>query len=150
VISATDDVMRQLTALQNQLRRPAGAAGDGAQADTTAAANAASKGVLAEVEGTLKDLKQFRDSVLARPLAGLGYRQYPRLREEVQTVSRMISQPLMQPTAGEMLRLGELKTETDQAQARLDGIIDTRVARINKELSGSPHIVPPTRARFVP
>ena len=62
----------------------------------------------------------------------------------------MISQPMMQPTAGEMLRLGELKTETDQAQARLDGIIDTRVARINKELSGSPHIVPPTRARFVP
>jgi hypothetical protein len=56
----------------------------------------------------------------------------------------------MHQTAGEMLRLGELKTETDQAQARLDGIIDTRVARINKELSGSPHIVPPTRARFVP
>jgi hypothetical protein len=106
--------------------------------------------VLAEVEGTLKDLKQFRDSVLARPLAGLGYRQYPRLREEVQTVSRMISQPMMQPTAGEMLRLGELKTETDQAQARLDGIIDTRVARINKALAGSPHVVPPTRARFVP
>jgi hypothetical protein len=37
---------------------------------------------LTEIDGALRDLRQFRDSVLARPVGGLGYRQYPRLREE--------------------------------------------------------------------
>jgi len=35
--------------------------------------------VLTELDATLRDLRQFRDSVLARPIQGLGYRQYPRL-----------------------------------------------------------------------
>ena len=97
-----------------------------------------------------KDLRHFRDSVLARPLAGLGYRQYPRLREEVQTVSGMVWRPLMPPTAGEMLRLGELKTETDGAQARFDAIIASRVAKINQALAGTPHVITPTKPRFTP
>ena len=49
--------------------------------------------MIATVDTTVKELRHFRDSVLARPLAGLGYRQYPRLREEVQTVSGMVSRP---------------------------------------------------------
>jgi hypothetical protein len=79
--------------------------------------------------------------VLARPLAGLGYRQYPRLREEVQTVSGMVSRPMMPPTAGELLRMGELKVEADQAQARLDGIIQNRVSKINQQLASTPHVI---------
>jgi photosystem II stability/assembly factor-like uncharacterized protein len=151
VIATTDDIIRQLTTLQDQLRRAPRAGGDGGSGEGAAAAPAAAPpGVLTEVEGTIKDLRHFRDSVLARPLAGLGYRQYPRLREEVQTVSGMIARSMMQPTAGEILRLGELKTETDQAQARLDGIIETRVGRINQSLAGSPHVVIPPRTRFVP
>jgi hypothetical protein len=96
-------------------------------------------------------LKQFKDSVLARPLPGLGYRQYPRLREEVQTVSGMISRPMMPPTAGEMTRFGELTVETTQAQTRLDGIIERRVVKINDLLKGTPHLLiqPPART-FVP
>lgn len=35
--------------------------------------------LVAQHDGALKDLKQSRDSVLVRPVAGLGYRQYPRL-----------------------------------------------------------------------
>jgi hypothetical protein len=107
-------------------------------------------GVLADVDSALKDLRRFRDSVLARPLAGLGYRQYPRLREEVQSVSNMVSRAMMPPTAGEMLRLGELRTETDQAQARLDAILSSRVAKINQSLAGTPHVITPQRPRFTP
>jgi hypothetical protein len=57
---------------------------------------------------------------------------------------------MMQPTAGEMLRLGELKRETDEAQARLDGIISGRVAKINQALAGTPHVITPQRPRFTP
>ena len=98
-----------------------------------------------EVAKKVSVFGHFRDSVLARPLAGLGYRQYPRLRDEVQTVSGMVSRPLMPPTAGELLRMGELNTEAQQAQARLDGIIQNRVSKINQSLAGTPHIVVPQR-----
>jgi len=86
---------------------------------------------------------------LARPIQGLGYRQYPRLREEVQTVTGMVSRPLSPPTAGELLRSGELGKEAVEAQGRLDLIIQTRVTKINNMLSGAQHILVP-RPAIVP
>jgi hypothetical protein len=59
----------------------------------------------------------------------------------VQTVSGMVSRPMMPPTAGEQLRMGELRVEADQAQARLDGIIQNRVLKINQALAGTPHVI---------
>jgi len=133
VISNADDLLTQLTSLQAQLRR---AQGSGVQQQSA---------VLPDIDATIKDLRHFRDSVLARPIAGLGYRQYPRLREEAQTVSGMVSRPMMPPTAGELLRLKELGTEADQAQARLDGIVNGRIAKINQSLSGTQHVITPPR-----
>jgi hypothetical protein len=62
----------------------------------------------------------------------------------------MISRPMIGgPTAGELLRSGEIKTENDGAQTRLDGIVQNRIAKINQLLSGSPHVITPP-ARIVP
>jgi photosystem II stability/assembly factor-like uncharacterized protein len=133
VIAGTDDLLAQLTSLQTQLRR------------TSAGGPAPPQAVLTDIDATIKDLRHFKDSVLARPLPGLGYRQYPRLREEAQTVAGMVSRPMMPPTAGELQRMGELRTEADQAQARLDGIIAGRVAKINQALAGTPHVITPAR-----
>ncbi len=133
VIGGVDDLLGQLTSLLGQMRRNA----------TTAQPQ---QQLLAEISATIGDLRHFRDSVLARPLAGLGYRQYPRLRDEVQTVSGMVTRPLMPPTAGELVRMGELRTEADQAQARLDAIIQNRISKINQALSGTPHVIIPQRA----
>jgi photosystem II stability/assembly factor-like uncharacterized protein len=133
IVTGTDDLLAQLTSLQTQLRRTQG-----------------SPTVLANIDTTVKELRHFRDSVLARPLAGLGYRQYPRLREEVQTVSGMVSRPMMPPTQGELLRMGELKAEADQAQARLDAIIQNRVMRINQALTGTPHVITPQQRPIIP
>jgi uncharacterized coiled-coil protein SlyX len=134
VIAGTDDLLAQLTSLQTQLRR-----------SQSAGTPPPSPTVLGDIDGTIKDLRHFRDSVLARPIAGLGYRQYPRLREEAQTVAGMVGRPLMPPTAGELLRLGELRVEADQAQARLDGIVQARVLKINQALAGTPHVITPAR-----
>jgi hypothetical protein len=133
VVTGADDLLAQLTSLQTQLRREQG--GGVVQQGQ----------VLGDVDGAIKDLRQFRDSVLARPLPGLGYRQYPRLREEAQTVAGMVSRPMMPPTAGELLRMGELRTEADQAQARLDAIVSGRIAKINQSLAGTPHVITPAR-----
>ena len=140
IVNNVDDVTRQLTSLQTTLRA---APRDSSTANTQAA--------LTEIGVSLAQLKQFKDSVLARPLPGLGYRQYPRLREEVQTISGMVSRPMMPPTAGETLRASELVTENGQAQSRFDGIMQQHVMKINDLLKGTPHvvIVAPPRT-FVP
>ena len=62
----------------------------------------------------------------------------------------MIQAPMMQPTAGEMLRLGELRSEADGAQSRLDSIVETRISKINQALAGTPHVITPQRPRFTP
>ena len=134
VIGNVDDLLRQLTGVQSTLR-------------ATRDANMAAP--LAEIDGTMKDLRHFRDSVLARPLAGLGYRQYPRLREEVQTISGMIARPQWAITEGEKLRSGELVTETDGAQQRLDTIVRDRVGKINEMLKGTQHVITPSTPRVV-
>ena len=140
IIGTVDDLTRQMTSLHDQLRR--------LPRDST---SPAMQQALGETDATLKELKQFRDSVLARPLPGLGYRQYPRLREEVQTVSSMVSRAMMPPTAGELTRSGELTVETTQAQSRLDGIVDRRVTKINDLLKSTPHVLIQAPARtFVP
>jgi photosystem II stability/assembly factor-like uncharacterized protein len=134
VVAGVDDLIRQLTGVRTTLR---------------SARNEAMAPALTEIGGTIRDLRHFRDSVLARPLAGLGYRQYPRLREEVQTVTGMISRPIWPITAGEQLRSGELVVETDDAQRRLDTIVRDRVGKINDLLKGTQHVITPNTPRVV-
>ncbi len=135
VIGEADELLRQLGAVQTTLR---------------AASNARDSVVLKEIDGTITDLRHFRDSVLARPIAGLGYRQYPRLREEVQTISGSISRPQWPVTAGEALRSRELGVETDDAEGRLNALIRSRVAKINDLLNGTPHVISPPVPKIVP
>ena len=148
IIATTDNVLVQLTRLQDGLRRPV-SPDSGAAMGANDAAPRTSPPVLGEVTSAITELRHFRDSVLARPLPRLGYRQYPRLREEVQTVTGMIARPMLPPTAGEMLRANELRTEVDQAQSRLDAILQDRVGAINRALNGTPHIITPSAARVL-
>jgi hypothetical protein len=136
VISGVDDLLRQLTTTQTTLRA-APAVPNGAAA-------------LTEIGMAMRDLRQFRDSVLARPIAGLGYRQYPRLREEVQQVSGSIARPQWPVTAGEKLRSSELVSETGDAEGRLDALVRERIGKINELLKGSQHIITPTPGRIIP
>ncbi|MEP7380336.1 MAG: hypothetical protein ABI910_01550 [Gemmatimonadota bacterium] len=136
VVANTDDILTQLANLQATLGH--------------APRTANTPTVLAQVDSTIKDLRHFRDSVLARPLQGLGYRQYPRLREEVQSVSGSVSRTQWPVTAGEQLRSTELKGETDEAQGRLDQIITLRVGKINALLAGTEHVITPGPRGIVP
>ncbi|CAN5870636.1 hypothetical protein BH11GEM1_BH11GEM1_25910 [soil metagenome] len=141
IVATTDNVLLQLTRLQEQLKQPV-SVDEGA--DTTGRPGAfRDPQLLKDVVGAAAELRHFRDSVLARPLPRLGYRQYPRLREEVQTVTGMIARPMMPPTAGEVLRARELGLEVDQAQARLDAMLRDKVGTINRALQNAPHVITP-------
>jgi hypothetical protein len=80
------------------------------------------------------------DAALARPIPGLGYRQYPRLREEVQSIGRMITGPTSRPTDAQLRRYGELVREAQAVDARLAAIVGAEIARINEAMKASPRI----------
>jgi hypothetical protein len=130
IVDGTNDLLAQLQGLKQQLDSGGTRVPQGAQA-------------LALVDSTIKELTHFRDSTLVRPEPVMGYRQYPRLREEITTVAGMVWRGIHAPTAGETLRTGELKTETDQAQTRLDRLINTRIEAINKMFGTTPRILTP-------
>jgi hypothetical protein len=141
VVANVDELIRQTQSVRDQLRGAQALGGPGARQQGSPTAEA-----LAEIDVAQRELRHFRDSVLVRPLAGLGYRQYPRLREEVQTVSGMITGPMFPATDAELSRMGELTTEAAAAQVRLDLIVQTRITKINTLLQGQTRIAIPRPA----
>jgi hypothetical protein len=127
LVARTSNLIEQLTNLAATLRQNAPDQREAIQTTQTA----------------LQELRDFRDSRLARPLPGLGYRQYPRLREEVQSLYGMVSRSLTRPTDAQILRTGELESETTAAEARLGALVNGPIARLNALLKDLPRIVVP-------
>ena len=125
MIGRANNLMQQLTNLGTTLRQ---------NAPTERAA-------IDETRGALEELRTFRDTDLARPLPGLGYRQYPRLREEVQSLYGSVNRSLNRPTDAQLLRKQELDAETAAAEAKLNAIVNGRIAKVNALLKNLPHIV---------
>ena len=127
VLNRTNNLITQLTALVDNIKRNA----------------PNEKEALNEAETSLKELKDFRDTRLARPIAGLGYRQYPRLREEVQSLSGSVSRSVARPTDSQVKRQGELTQESGQVQQQLNTIVNSRIAKLNQLLKNIPHVMLP-------
>ena len=125
IIDRTEDLIGQLTALVDNIRKNAPGERD----------------ALNEAEGALVELKKLRDEKLLRPIQGLGYRQYPRLREEVGSLSGSVSRTITRPTDAQERRHGELVTETGAVQQELQGIVNGRIAKLNTLLKNLPHII---------
>ena len=123
VIERVDAITAQLTALDEQLARQSPA-----------------PAVRKQVTQALETLRTFRDEELARPIAGLGYRQYPRLREDVQSLVGYIGRGLREPNAGELERMKDLTVQVDQAVAKVNGIVAKDIAAINEAMKASPRI----------
>ena len=124
IIARVDDLVSQLTAL-----------------DQVAARQRPVPAWRAEVKAATDALKTLRDSELARPLPGLGYRQYPRLRENVQSLAGSVQRGFRPPSEGEKLRMMELTDQTKQAAAKLNAIISNQIAKVNQATKALPHIV---------
>jgi hypothetical protein len=124
VMERVDSLVTQLTAIDAQLARqqPAPA-------------------YRAQVTKTLDAVKAYRDDTLARPIAGLGYRQYPRLREDVQSLAGYFNRGVRAPNEGELTRLKDLTGEVAKAEAAVNGFIAKDVAAINDAMRTAPRIV---------
>jgi hypothetical protein len=93
-----------------------------------------------QVTQALDTLKRFRDDELARPMPGLGYRQYPRLREDVQSLAGYLGRGFRAPNAGEIERMKDLAAQVDRAVAKVNGIIGKDIAAVNDAMTSSPRI----------
>ncbi|HEX6316473.1 MAG TPA: hypothetical protein VFZ73_16495 [Gemmatimonadaceae bacterium] len=125
VIDRTEDLMRQLTALVENIRRNA----------------PNERAALDEAEAALVELRKLRDEKLLRPIQGLGYRQYPRLREEVGSLYGTVTRTVTKPTDAQTARHTELTAETRQVQQELQAIMTGRITRLNELLKNLPHVI---------
>jgi hypothetical protein len=94
----------------------------------------------AQVTQALAKVKAFRDDTVVRPLAGLGYRQYPRLREDVQSLVGYFNRGFRAPNDGELERLKDLTADVGKAEATFNGAIAGDIAAINDAMKGLPRI----------
>jgi photosystem II stability/assembly factor-like uncharacterized protein len=123
VIDRVDAMSGQLTALDAQL-----------------ATQTPVPAVRGPVRQALDALKKFKDEELARPALGLGYRQYPRLREDVQSLAGYLGRGFRAPNAGEIERMKDLTAQVDQAVAKVNGLITRDIAAINEAMKATPRI----------
>ncbi|HSG50047.1 MAG TPA: hypothetical protein VLA43_19640, partial [Longimicrobiales bacterium] len=81
------------------------------------------------------------DNDLRRPPPRMGYRQYPRLSEQLGFVTRGIAQAQARPTEGQIQVLGEVEEGIREAEGRLRSIVNGPVAELNRLLEGQARIL---------
>jgi len=135
-IDRTEDIRRQLTNLQEQLKR--------APRTTTTAGHAGAdqpepaSDAMTAVARALEAFTSYRWT-LTREIP-MGYRYGPKLREEIGSLAGSISSVQGPPTTAQAARLEELKQDVARSEQQLQQLISQHVAAINNMLSGQPHI----------
>jgi hypothetical protein len=81
------------------------------------------------------------DNDLRRPPPRMGYRQYPRLAEQLSFVTRGIAQAQARPTEGQLQVLGEVEGEIREAEGRLQSIVSGPISELNRLLQGRDRIL---------
>jgi hypothetical protein len=90
-------------------------------------------------KAALQEIEELKDKA-TRPPPRMGYRQAPRLREELQSLFGTITAVASRPTEGEMTRLGELQAETTELETAWGRTLDGAIRRINQLAGGMPRI----------
>jgi photosystem II stability/assembly factor-like uncharacterized protein len=124
VIERVDQVLTQLSALDAELARQSPA-----------------PSYRARVTKAMSTLKSFKDEELVRPIAGLGYRQYPRLREDVQSLAGYLNRGFRAPNEGERTRMQDLTVTVGKAEAKFNALVAADIASINDAMKAAPHVV---------
>jgi photosystem II stability/assembly factor-like uncharacterized protein len=124
-IEHANSLIEQLTALSDRLKKQKGPA------------------ALAEqVKAALDAVTKLRDDELTRPYPSMGYRQYPRVSEEIRSLSGSVSRAQAKPTDPETGRIKELTAELDTDVAALNRIIGGQISAINESMRSAPYIIP--------
>jgi hypothetical protein len=141
LVDRANSLISQLDALQERLRRPITSRTTGG---SSAAGAQPGPDLAGAVEAALGAVTTLRDKDITRPYPNMGYRQYPRIREEITSLSGAVSGSPNRPTEGQALRMKELGEELDRAVAALNTIQTEQIGKINDLMKGMPFIVTET------
>jgi hypothetical protein len=128
LINRTDEAIKQLNELKQRIK----SAGNEAGVDAT---------TVSKIEDAVKRLKEYEDEILRRPPPNMGYRQRPRLKEEISDLMGAIDDAMARPTQPQLGRLTELKQEVVDAKNQLERIINEDVVKINEATKNLPAVV---------
>ena len=97
-----------------------------------------------EIQSTASEAQEKLTTLEAevrRPAGSMGYRDWPRLIEQLRTVARQIQGPQARPTEGQMQVLTEVEAATAQRAQELSVIVDSVIADLNRLLQDAPKIL---------
>ncbi|HEX3704780.1 MAG TPA: hypothetical protein VHU82_15735, partial [Vicinamibacterales bacterium] len=123
-IEHANSLIEQLSALSNRLKKQPGSAA-----------------LQKEVAAALDTVTKLRDEQLTRPYPSMGYRQYPRVSEEIRSLSGSVSRAQAKPTDPESGRMKELTAELDKDVAALNQIVGGPISAINETMRSAPFII---------
>ncbi len=99
--------------------------------------------------GSARDELGALENELRRPPPRMGYRQWPRLIEQLRTVARSIQGAQARPTDGQVEVLTEIEAQAQMRAQELSGIVDGVIAELNQLLEDAPKILTDWRPRRI-
>jgi photosystem II stability/assembly factor-like uncharacterized protein len=99
--------------------------------------------IVQEIEEADAAVQEVSDQYLRRPPPRMGYRQRPRVSEELRSLMGAVANVEAPPTVPQGDRLVELRGEVQEAVDALNVVIDTRIRTLNEKLGDRPHIMIP-------
>ncbi len=94
-----------------------------------------------ETAGAATDRLAALSDEVTRPPDGMGYRDWPRLAEQLRFVARGINGAQARPTRGQLEVLELVEQATEERAAELAEIIDTVISELNRLLEDQPKIL---------
>ncbi len=98
------------------------------------------KSLFDDIDTATRKISDLQDDILRRPPPNMGYRQRPRLREEIRSLMRAVNGATAKPTQPQLLRMQELTNEVNEAQGTLGQIINSDIQKINNKAKDVPQI----------
>jgi photosystem II stability/assembly factor-like uncharacterized protein len=94
-----------------------------------------------EAEGVKVAVDSVDAEYLRRPPPRMGYRQRPRVSEEIRSLTGRIGSGDVPPTVAQMERLEQLEGELQEAMDAFQLLIDTRLRELNDKLGDYPRVM---------
>lgn len=124
LINDSEDILGQLKALKQRLKSDEGAD---------------NKNTLTALMESWKQIEALQDE-WRRPPPNMGYRQKPRLREEIRSLLRAVDGAPAQPTQSQRDRVESLKEETATAVQAFEKVVNEEIAKLNALVKDLPRV----------
>ena len=120
-ISLTESLVAQLTDIREAVTRSSGAVDESDLVDA--------------IDEAIEEVDKVSSEYLRRPPPRMGYRQRPRVSEEIRSLTRSIGGVEARPTEPQLARVQQIAGQADEALGAVDRLVDTAIQQLNDRLS---------------